>query len=436
MTLPLLILAVIFATTLGVESKPPPCPQVKQFSELGFPLEPQLKYQPLSVLGVAEADPCPGNALVLAPANIAVIDNGTIRVFQHTGGNNFNHVWVEETKMTYYDVRIGDVDADGQMEIVGMTSVALHALFHVYEEGSKGFPQDISESSVVSRSAWSADTLIGDVDGDGRDEVVALISNHIAVFGYTPGQGYRVEFESGPHEVILNDGDLGDVDQDGILEIVSGTTDRSGNKAIWVWDYQEDGTWTHTISDPALWPKPSYYPIFGTKVGDIDGDGLLEIVSLTSSPAIPSTNETFISVWEYEEGEYRITSTQTFTFEDLDQTKGTSFDVADLDGDGRAELVVSGYGPVPKLFVLSFDGRSWTRMWTGLSHGVVNELMVGDADGNPATVEIVLVGVASRPTEEIRLRLYLEVFRWTSEGAVSIWRLSDQFYEGWDAHLG
>lgn len=428
----LFLAAAIGLAESGLPRKPIICPQVI------LPL--------VSTFGAASplalARPCPGNALAFAASNIATLDQGApgknqdapIFLWQSAGPDNFEIKWRSEVSDKYYDVRIGDPDSDDEREIVAFTydsvtvskgkgknkpSVTeLRVFFHVYEAGSTGLPDVVSPYAVVDRNAWSTDSLIGNVDGDIQNEIVALVSNTLAIFGFVPGQGYVVEFVSDSQAVVLNDGDLGDVDGDGKAEIVTGTSEGT----VFVWDDQADGSWSPTISEPSASP-----PLYKTRTGDIMGDSKPEIVSVSYDTNL---GQTYVSAWERAAGGYRLVSTQILDL--VGQLHGRAFALEDLDGDGRAEMILGAQGDngLERVIVLSFDGSVWTEIWSTLTQAVTNDVWVGDADGPPATVNLVLTGAKDG--------LYVEVFTWSSVGgsAISSWSFNGKFNPAWDSHLG
>ncbi len=429
----LFLAAVVGLAESGFPRKPIICPQV--ITPLVFPFG--------AASPLALARPCPGNALAFADSNIATLDQGSaspkgdapIFLWQFDGLDNFAIKWRSEVSDKYYDVRIGDPDSDGDREIVAFTydSVTvsggkgkkdprvteLRVFFHVYEAGSTGLPDAVSPYAVVDRNAWSTDSLIGNVDDDQQNEIVALVSNTMVIFDFVKGQGYRVEFVSDPQAVVLNDGDLGDVDGDGKAEIVTGTSDGT----VFVWDDQTGGGWTPTISEPS--PSP---PLYKTRTGDIIGDSTLEIVSVSYDSNL---GETYISVWEHKEGAYPLLSApQILHLEG--QLYGRAFALEDLTGDGKSEMILGAQGAngLERVMVLSFDGSHWTVIWSTLTGAVMNDVWVGDADGPPATLNIVLTGAKDG--------LYVEVFTWspTDSSAVSSWSFTGQFNPAWDSHLG
>lgn len=132
-----------------------------------------------------------------------------------------------------------------------------------------------------------------------------------------------------------------------------------------------------------LWHVPINSPSFGgAAAADVDGDGLLEIAFATyfGDSAVRVLNgEDGSELWKYQGGG------ETGTGECLD----ASLKFADLDGDGRLELVV----PVSNTsLVLAFDGATGERKWTyeaGYGECIDTPPTIIDTDGD-GTPEIIV----------------------------------------------
>ncbi len=87
-----------------------------------------------------------------------------------------------------------DFDGDGDYEIViGSTDGSLH--FIDGDEDGDGTISGAEVSSFAHGGAIYSSPAIGDVDGDGELEVVAAIGNgYLKVFHYTPADGYSLEW--------------------------------------------------------------------------------------------------------------------------------------------------------------------------------------------------------------------------------------------------
>ena len=176
----------------------------------------------------------------------------------------------------YSSPAVADLDDDGHPEVIG-SAYSIVAL-----DGATGdliwrvkSGHDLSEGTQVDNvgRTW-AGIVVADVDGDGQLEIVSAHSG-----GYISVYDRAGNFESGwPQHPATNEFRslaVGDLDQDGSMEIVAGLARLN---PINIWVYEHDGRLR------AGWPQLStdqgsaaglYNDNIG--IGDLDGDGILEV---------------------------------------------------------------------------------------------------------------------------------------------------------------
>ena len=185
---------------------------------------------------------------------------------------------------------LGDLDGDGDLEIVveGLDR-RIHAWHH---DGSivNGWPISQWNGDNLWRGGISSPAL-GDLDNDGLPEVVvgtmsaATLENmtHAGTIWAINGDsslvpGFPVETE----QYIYSSPALGDIDNDGMLEIVVGAgMGISSARMNLIYALNHDGTPVQMPGGTA-WPQVAGDPndalIAAPALGDIDGDGQLEVV--------------------------------------------------------------------------------------------------------------------------------------------------------------
>ncbi|HWH08673.1 MAG TPA: VCBS repeat-containing protein, partial [Candidatus Thermoplasmatota archaeon] len=184
---------------------------------------------------------------------------------------------------------------------------------------------------------------VADFDGDGRPEIVAHNDNqYVYVLSTTEPRilaEFRTEYPSGWGVRPINDPHVADVDNDGKLDIVV------VNSAAVVCVYEHEGAfrfekeWCRRMD---AYDGGTAAADAGAAVGDVDGDGRKEIFSQTEKLGLYAFN------WD---GSVRW-SKSTYG--------GNSGPLlSDLDGDGRKEVVFFGDGGEVKAFDASSGSQKW-----------------------------------------------------------------------------
>jgi hypothetical protein len=256
-------------------------------------------------------------------------------------GSSWNKVWGTQTAQAINAVSnkvcgnqatgkieaspaVGDIDNDGQLEIVVATggrpdgnnpSVNRNGGLIAYELNSStgtnwsfsvksGWPfvmPDDMGGGIGARDpdgvcdGIRADPTLGDIDGDGDLEIISIaFDRRIRAFHHngTVVNGWPIQRESG--DIILRGGQssaaIGDIDNDGIDEIIIGTNSPPWNGDNFdgpfpdiynIPDYSLATVWAINGDSTLVpgWPVITQQNIESSPaLGDIDGDGEIEVV--------------------------------------------------------------------------------------------------------------------------------------------------------------
>jgi len=301
------------------------------------------------------------------------------------------------------DIAAGNVDGDAALEIVALTSTK------VYVFNAATFAQEWV-------APYGGHTVgIGDLENDGVNEIIIAGTDGHVLNAST--QTYKWGYVGGFGPTMT----VGDVDNDGKAEIVGGTPGYTGGAtlkiihgdtmtttslanmravAVAVGDANNDGQ-NELITGPDQWGSIEGYNMAGTKlwsinnpehgvmgmaVGDPDGDGQNEVLwgaGYTSS----GSDSLFVG----------NANTQTLEYSGVDLDGSFRTTVADLDGDGDLEMVLtsasteSGYEG-GAAYVLDYTTRRLIGTLAVPPSFDISQVAIGQVDGDAAR-EIILLGV-------------------------------------------
>ena len=162
--------------------------------------------------------------------------------------------------------KIYDIDRDGNPELI--TNTGSNTYIYSWDSGFSNFRLD---ATLIGGA--NINLGIGDIDDDGEDEIITSVYNNpeVRIYGFNNGsyeQEYLGYFQNTGYSSLA----VTDIDNDQLMEIIGGTINFALPDypiTVFEWDGSEliaQNLTYHTVSQ------------FESVVGDVDGDGLNEVL--------------------------------------------------------------------------------------------------------------------------------------------------------------
>jgi parallel beta-helix repeat protein len=341
-------------------------------------------------------------------------------------------------------VALGDVDGNGQVEVVtggyyfdGVRDIAQMC---VWNGSNGGFEQ-------VTTWFWTGNTTInsvaiGDVNGDGQIEIVTGGSyfdgtRYNAQLIVWNGSSLAVEKLTGwfwTGNTVINSVAAGDVDGDGHVEIVTGGSYFDGvhkNAQLIVWDGSN-----LSLKRVTCWKWTGDTVINSVGIGDVNADGQTEIVT-GGSYFDGSRNNAQLVVWNGT----TLAAAKITGWYWTSNTVINSVELGDVDGDGHVEIVSGGYyndGTRNNAQLIVWNGTNLTveriTGWYWTSNTVINSVAIGDVnfDGQAEIVTAGQYNDGSRDTAQLAVwsgsnltAIQIKSWYWTSNTEINSVTIGD-----------
>lgn len=242
------------------------------------------------------------------------------------------------------EIKVVDVDKDGENEVVVISDGRDHYLFVLNEDNLFEWNED-----KVGAPSFSLD--VADLENDGDNEIIIGTKNKkVVVLDGERDARWEADLNNLPYYV-----EASDLDNDGMLEVIVMDNQYLREAQIYVFDLSGKLLWKYLI-DKGIY-QPSRQSL---AVEDINNDGMKEIIFATSKEGLGVLNNKGNILWRYPL-----------------QGVVSAVHVDDIDNDGGSDILVAS---PPYLYAI--DGRGEMR-WKALVNASMFSIKTGNLNSDP-----------------------------------------------------
>lgn len=330
--------------------------------------------------------------------------NNNLYWFANDGKGNFTRHFVMKGEEGWFErLAIGDVNGDGKSDVVVVKN--LHGDIVWFANSGKPRDDAVWKRHVITKGFMRAyDVALADLDGDGRLDVAAScwVGGQFAWFR-NPGKPeeakewtkYLIDDKVAETRTIR----AADFNRDGKVDLLGTAT--KANLVVWYENPGKPGDGTiwkkHVIDDKS--PRPTHgHPV------DLDGDGDLDVVMAVGFFSPPGTKDTHQVVWYENVGKPGDgTVWKKHVIGELPQ----AFEAiaADVNGDGHLDVVASAWGTKETGRVVWFENPGdprkvpWKMHILKVNWSRANQVLAADFNGDK---RLDIAAVAEGGSNELR----------------------------------
>ncbi|GEM_PF-2977742 len=335
-------------------------------------------------------------AIALADYN----DDGVVDVWSANSTNNHVEIWtysanrdslimvdeisgLPDPDAYIHDLAAADLDGDGDMDAV--VTLRRNGTYLCINNGSGSW----SVSQLDGTYGWQV--IIADFNMDENPDIlIATDWSYLKIY-YGDGSG-SFEAGSAPASAFTYGDSKGmnavDVDNDGDPDIIgiAGEWTNSGTNRYFMRAYKNvfanrDSSWgSFYVEDDSLTMLPGQVQSSDNSAGDINGDGLIDLVAFTS------TNDIIVFYGAQDSQGYYLQKADTLL--KSYSSPFSSVILLDMGSDSNLDIIAGGYSNFDGVILFKNDGSgNLDSEYVQLGHGVgeFHSLKAGDIDGNGVT---------------------------------------------------
>ena len=266
------------------------------------------------------------------------------RLYLNNGNGGFVDVTASHLPSTLdrsSALALGDVDGDGDLDlVVGNGDYGAGSQNRLYLNNGNGVFTDVTASHMPIAIDSTDSVALGDVDGDGDQDLVVGNWGQNRLYLNSGGTFSDATATNLPIDTDYTDSvALGDVDGDGDLDLVCGNSYDHQDRL-----YLNDGAGGYTDVSATAMPALGF-PTSSLALGDVDGDGDLDIMTATEAFQTPICNWDRLLINDGSGG-----FTWTARLPPIHRCS-TAVALGDVDGDGDLDAVWGIWGSGAELYL-------------------------------------------------------------------------------------